>query len=260
MHSNKLPKGLTVAALAAVLVWGVMQTPVLATHAWGPYHWARTSNPFTVKLIRHLTAAWRPSFDLSAQAWNTVSVLNTQKVNSLSDATTRANCPVVNGRVAVCNYTYGATGWLGLAQIWIDGNSHIYQGRTLLNDSYSSYWTGAEGFAYRQFVMCQEIGHTFGLGHQDENFYNANLGTCMDYTASPLTPPNNLALNAHDHAQLGAIYAHTDGYTTLTEGGASMDVSEFNSESAWGEQVDEDVYVRELGGGFKVLTHVFRPF
>ena len=27
----------------------------------------------------------------------------------------------------------------------------------------------------------QEIGHTFGLDHQDENFSNANLGSCMDY-------------------------------------------------------------------------------
>ncbi len=34
--------------------------------------------------------------------------------------------------------------------------------------------------------MCQEIGHDFGLDHQDENFNNPNLGTCMDYTNDPL--------------------------------------------------------------------------
>jgi hypothetical protein len=35
--------------------------------------------------------------------------------------------------------------------------------------------------------MCQEVGHTFGLDHQDENFNNTNLGTCMDYTNDPST-------------------------------------------------------------------------
>jgi hypothetical protein len=38
---------------------------------------------------------------------------------------------------------------------------------------------------WRQMVNCQEIRHTFGLEHQDEDFYNANLNTCMDYTTDP---------------------------------------------------------------------------
>ena len=33
---------------------------------------------------------------------------------------------------------------------------------------------------WRQLVMCQAVGHIFGLAHQDETFDNANLGTCMD--------------------------------------------------------------------------------
>ena len=35
---------------------------------------------------------------------------------------------------------------------------------------------------WRNLVMCQEVGHTLGLDHQDEIFDNVNLGTCMDYT------------------------------------------------------------------------------
>ena len=48
---------------------------------------------------------------------------------------------------------------------------------------------------WRDMVMCQEVGHTFGLGHQDENFSNGNLGTCMDYTSDPDGPPANRAPN-----------------------------------------------------------------
>ena len=33
--------------------------------------------------------------------------------------------------------------------------------------------------------MCQVGGHDFGLDHQDEDFINANLNTCMDYTNDP---------------------------------------------------------------------------
>ena len=29
-----------------------------ANHSWGNYHWARTSNPFTVKLGDNVTRVW----------------------------------------------------------------------------------------------------------------------------------------------------------------------------------------------------------
>ena len=38
--------------------------------------------------------------------------------------------------------------------------------------------------------MCHEIGHSFGLPHTDEDFENADLGNCLDYT-------NNYADNKH---------------------------------------------------------------
>ena len=36
-----------------------------------------------------------------------------------------------------------------------------------------------------KLLFLAEIGHGFGLPHSDENFYNLNLGNCMDYTDRP---------------------------------------------------------------------------
>jgi hypothetical protein len=75
---------------------------------------------------------------------------------------------------------------------------------------------------WHRLVMCQEVGHDFGLDHQDENFSNANLGTCMDYTNDPdgggSYGPNNEHPNAHDYEQLDKIYGHLDSMTTATAG------------------------------------------
>ena len=69
--------------------------------------------------------------------------------------------------------------------------------------------------------MCQEIGHIFGLGHQDEIFDNANLDTCMDYTSST---ESNQHPNKHDFDQLNSICGHTDSFNSfvaaITGGGS----------------------------------------
>jgi hypothetical protein len=64
----------------------------------------------------------------------------------------------------------GNTGWLGVATIWLQsGTTHIVQGTVKNND----YYFGNSSYQYNntaemQHVICQEIGHTFGLDHQDE--------------------------------------------------------------------------------------------
>ncbi|MEP7130556.1 MAG: hypothetical protein ABI770_05450 [Sphingomicrobium sp.] len=91
-----------------------------------------------------------------------------------------------------------------------------------LNDTYfnsAQYNTPA----WRNLVSCQEVGHTYGLDHQDETFDNYNLGTCMDYTNAPSGGvvggfnygPSNVAPNAHDYSELSTIYSHLDSTTTV---------------------------------------------
>src|SRR5262245_29646368 len=91
-----------------------------ASHSWGGYHWARTSNPFTVKLVNNLSTTWKSFRSTTSTDWSQSTVLDTTVVAGAS----RGKCRPTSGRVEVCNAAYGNNGWLGIAQIWISG-SHI---------------------------------------------------------------------------------------------------------------------------------------
>jgi hypothetical protein len=129
-----------------------------------------------------------------------------------------ATCAPVLGRFEVCNAAYGDNGWLGLAQVWVyrGKDKHIAQATALLNDTYYADGSSYDSYGWRQLVVCQEIAHDFGLDHQDENFSNPNLGTCMDYTAAPggggtFGSLENTHPNQHDYDQLATLYAHLAG-------------------------------------------------
>jgi len=258
---------LAAAAAACLLSVTVVATPAQASHAWSNYHWARTSNPFTLKLDRNLTATWNTYLAVASADWTTSSKLNTTIVTGSFGSKT--SCTPTTGHVEVCNASYGTTGWLGIASISITTGNHISRAFVKLNDTYfamAQYNTPA----YRQLVTCQEVGHTFGLGHQDENFTNPNLNTCMDYTNSP---NSNQHPNAHDYAQLDSIYAHVDTFNTPTLVASQARAEQWDAEftegyaatenpEKWGTLVHgsathgEGVYVRDLGNGNRIVTMV----
>ena len=236
-----------------VLALSILTTTAYATHSWGGYHFARTANPFTLKLGNNLSSSWAPYLATAASDWSVSSMLDLVVVPSTKGKT----CKPTLGRIEVCNSTYGKNGWLGIANVWANG-THITQGTTKMNDSYFNtpqYNTPA----WRQLVLCQEVGHTFGLDHQDEVFTNQNLGTCMDYTNDPST---NQHPNTHDFDELALIYAHLDTSTTIS---ASAPVSQhFDAEDPkeWGSEIHRgksgrsSLYERDFGNGNKVFTFV----
>ena len=247
----------------ALLVLVFLPKPVSAIHSWGGYHWARTTNPFVLNWGNNVSTAWSSYLNTAASDWSTSSVLD---ANLVSGGTTSRRCRPTIGRVEVCDYSYGNNGWLGLAQIWISG-LHITQGTTKMNDSYFNtpkYNTPG----WKQLVMCQETGHTFGLDHQDEIFNNPNLGTCMDYTNDPTRNDglgNNLHPNAHDYDELGIIYSHLDTFTTVGQAIASHTPAgiangDFNNASEWGKSIRNNgkvaLFERDFGGGHKLATFV----
>lgn len=111
--------------------------------------------------------------------------------------------------------------------------------------------------------MCQEVGHTFGLNHQDETFSNPNLGSCMDYTNDPST---NQHPNQHDYNQLVTIYGHTDrtdSYTTQFAGipaprsGANNDDEDFGTPTGKKDSHGRDIlFVKPAAGGQTLYTWV----
>lgn len=189
--------------------------PAAASHSWGNYHWARTANPFTLKLGDNVTSAWDPYLAEARNDWNPSTVLDLTIV--AGGAGNVKTCKTTAGRVEVCNAKYGNNGWLGIAGISVSGG-HITAAYVKLNDTYFTQATYNKP-EWRRLVMCQEVAHAFGLDHQDENFNNGNLGTCMDYTNNPLGPPSNEHPNRHDFDQIEAIYSHLDSTTTV---GASV--------------------------------------
>ena len=244
-------------ALLAIVIAVAFQTSSSANHSWNGYHWARMANPFTLKLGDNVSSAWDSSLNTASADWSASQVLNTTVVTG---GTRPRNCKATSGRVEVCNAAYGNTGWLGVAQIWVSG-THITQGTAKMNDTYfntAKYNT----VSWRQLVMCQEVAHTFGLDHQDENFDNVNLGTCMDYTSNPDGPPSNTQPNQHDYEELVTIYTHLDDSTTVGATTPSAAPAVLENPSEWGQLMKvshggkTQVFEREFGNGQKVVTFV----
>lgn len=246
---------------AAVCAAGLLTSALLlhGDHSWGSYHWARKANPFKLQLGDNVAAAWDVYLTSTGDDWSGSTVLDTVVVRGGS---TSRNCRPTSGRVEVCNGAYGNNGWLGIAQIWASG-SHITQGVVKVNDTYfntSRYNTPA----WRKSVMCQEVGHTLGLSHNDEDF-STTTGTCMDYSNDPTT---NQQPNRHDYLMLEQIYAHTDSTTTVATASSAlqhpqaMRELELDERRHWGKLVRAsrngrvEAYELDFGGGHKVVTFV----
>lgn len=232
--------------LGASLAAAVLAAPALASHAWGNYHWARTANPFTVPLGDNVTSTansnWDGALAEASADWSASSVLDAPVAAGQGGNAKR--CRATNGRIEVCNSRYGPNGWLGLAQIWTSG-SHIAKAVAKMNDTYFDGSQTTYDYDAERQVMCQEVGHGFGLGHQDES--GADLNTCMDYS-SALDNPHP---NAHDYQQLETIYnSHLDSTST-----AGFTAGESGRVIYRRDTIATSYVVEDLGDGF--LLHSF---
>ncbi len=210
MGSSRLPR---LAAATGVAVAAAFGAVVVADHSWGSYHWARTTNSFDLTVVNSTTSEWDPYVAQAVGDWSQSGVLNmVQDPSGSTSDKDRRQCRGPQGAVRICNLAYGFNGWLGIAGISIDTNGHIVSGYTKLNDSYFGTATYNRP-DWKQSVACQELGHNIGLDHQDEDFDNQSLFSCMDYQDPPFEYPNS-----HDYEQLETIYGHQDSYNSYAAG------------------------------------------
>lgn len=180
-------KKLLALTIAVVAVLTLVAT-ASADHAWNGYHWPSDNlGPTVVDKtssslfdVPSAVAEWR---DLGTP-------IAPQMTSGKGD---------VNVVVKRMN-----ANWLGVARISVDSAGHIQAGRVELNRLYLNSLT----FDEWDHVVCQELGHIWGLGH---NFDGPSGGTpddtCMN---SSLHLGEFPAPNIHDAEQLNAIYGHTD--------------------------------------------------
>lgn len=214
--------------LAVCLAVAAMAAPAEADHSWGDYHWARTSNPFTLLVGDNVDASWDGHLRTAASDWSSDTAGNPLNVSVVPGQAKGRNCRPAAGRIEVCNARYGNNGWAGIATIWIGSGSHITQGSVRVNDTYMN---GAPEDS-RAHVMCQEVGHTFGLDHQDES--GADLNTCMDYADAF----DNPRPNAHDYEQLAVIYEHLDSFSTIGTNAAAGQAGRAGAQPSTVKRVD----------------------
>jgi hypothetical protein len=240
------------AVVGVLALFGVLVATAGANHSWNGYHWARTSNPFQLQLGDNVSGDWDAMLQTASNDWDTRNVVDTTVVPG---GARPKSCRPTSGRVEVCSARYGNTGWLGLAQIWITGGTHITQGVVKNND----YYFGNSSYAYNntaemQHVICQEIGHTLGLDHQSEDGSSQN--TCMDYYHN--TSDNDTTStrpNAHDYEELGIIYSHPDSFTTV--GGSAGFLPDAVPSFARANEVSHSKYVQDLGNGRQLVNWVY---
>ena len=89
---------------------------------------------------------------------------------------------------------YGSNGWLGIAEIRGYSGCVVLNGRVRLNRSYLD--NGSYSRTNKKHVACQEVGHLFGLHHNQ-----SSSTTCMNDLILSAPQPNS-----HDRDLVNALY------------------------------------------------------
>ncbi len=207
--------------VAASFALGI-STAAQADHQWRNYHWPRegvdplkiivadnhvASAPYNPRelplpnwheILADVIADWAAGYGGVDEGWSGEHFGTIDSGLSL------------DGNVKSFNDDYGNTGWLGIASVWIAKGKHITRGRSRVNDYYVTL-AGYDGFDQIEewrAVLCQEIGHTFGLAHTDPagEFLT---DSCMNTYDRPLRYESP---NGHDTEMLDIMYAedHSD--------------------------------------------------
>lgn len=172
-------------ALVALCVWFVLafSAGLTASNRWQGWRYADASIRWYNGGTGDYYNVYQEELMADHDSWHNYTAINLAQTGSSSGS----------DLISSFNGFYGATGWLGLAEILNKSGWTITSGRTRLNQSYLD--AGYDRTA-KKHVACQEAGHLFGLDHN-----RVAWDTCMNDTIVTAPHPN-----AHDVDMLVSIY------------------------------------------------------
>ena len=190
---KRVPVGLkALIGAIAVGVLFVLSTTAFASHSWNDYHWAGDGTTVSPTVVDDTSSSL---YDVTAgvDEW---AGLGTRIQPTITTAS-KGNITV---KEAFSPF------WYGLARIFVE-DGHITKGEVKLN----TRLLASKGEDAADHVLCQELGHVLGLGHNRDS-----LTTCMNDTA---TLGSATSPNTHDTQQLTSIYGHLDAAAPTTDDG-----------------------------------------
>ena len=161
-------------------IQGYSNDPYLSNNSTHNWDTGLSNSGLSLTILNALDQRWYPYFIKAVTQWDNGNpdclTLSTKNVS------VDHSCSRVDGVLKVCNNNFGQTGWLGINEIVTTTATNLVVSSVAKMNEY--YLQNADLYQ-KQYTMCHEMGHGFGLPHTDENFYNKDLGNCLDYTIHP---------------------------------------------------------------------------
>ncbi|KAL3777167.1 hypothetical protein ACHAWO_003224 [Cyclotella atomus] len=194
-----------------------------------PYDFAlwntgRGCNGLEISILDNLEDKWKPFLQTAVSDWDDgqpdALTINVREMSSYD-----SECSPVRNVLKVCNGDYGNTDWVGV-NIAIVVQGFISSSVAKMNDYHLDSMTDGS----KQWTMCHELGHGFGLGHWDERFYNRDLGNCMDYT-SRTRKESNQKPDTSNFEFLQLMYGNVDGTSQYSPTSVANDTDSLHCSS-----------------------------
>ena len=163
----------------------------------GVYQWGNSGKKGRDMIVMNaLSKDWESIFQETISKWDDgdPDALNLLTIKEPPDSA----CAPIPGTIKICNGNYGDQTWLGLSTVVLR-NGVIKNSVVRMNDYFLNMATEDQ----RRYSMCHEFGHACGLPHVDEDYYNEDSGSCLDYT---VRPENNLSPGRYNFNLLAQLY------------------------------------------------------
>jgi len=199
-----MPRKFLALTIAVAGLFAVIAT-AQADHSWNGYRWPDSKLSPTV-----FNKTTSTMFDIPAavQEW---SDLGTPIQPVMTTQSKGANITVTEAF---------STQWLGLAQVWVNGDGFITRGQVKLNRKLLAGYPKPAA----DHVACQEFGHILGLDHNRAGDTSPGDDTCMNDQVN-LQSIQYTTPNQHDKDQLNAIYGGSSGTSAFSSFAGSTQTS-----------------------------------